>query len=353
MRAWTRKLLGLSVILLSFVLGWQILDYRDFARTAIQVPQTGQRITIPQGSSLKAIARDLASNNMIRDARWLEWMGRLQGKASRIQAGEYHVEHGTLPQQFLNMLVEGKVVQYSFTLIEGWNVKQMLAALRENPDIEQTLGNETAQTIMEAAGINGRSHGEGWFLPDTYFFIRGTTDKEILRRAYAAMLTFTGNAWDSRAKDLPYKNIEEALVMASIVEKETGVPSERKQIAGVFIRRLEKGMKLQTDPTVIYGIGDKYDGNIRRRDLRTDTPYNTYTRRGLPPTPIAMPGKAAIDAALHPADGESLYFVAKGDGSHAFSTTLDEHNQNVIKYQLKGRKKPFSSYPATTKKSGT
>lgn len=353
MRAWTRKILGFSIILLSFVLGWQILDFRDFNRTALQVPEQGQRITIPAGSSLKSIARDLAKNNMIDKPHWLEWMGRLQGKASRIHAGEYHIEQGTTPQQFLDMMVNGKVVQYSFTLVEGWNVKQMLEALKKTAHVEQTLGNETATTIMESLSLNGWSHGEGWFMPDTYFFTRGTSDKEILRRSHVAMFNFAAQAWDNRAEGLPYKDILEVLTMASIIEKETGVPFERKEIAGVFVRRLQKNMKLQTDPTVIYGIGDKYDGNIRRRDLRTDTPYNTYTRKGLPPTPIAMPGRAAIEAALNPADGTSLYFVAKGDGSHAFATTLDEHNQNVIKYQLKGRKRPFSSYPAKNKKSGT
>jgi UPF0755 protein len=353
MRAWTRKFLGLSIILLSFVLGWQIFDYRDFTRSALQVPEGGQRITIPVGSSLKSIARDLAKNSMIEKPRWLEWMGRLQGKANRIQAGEYHIEKGTSAQQFLDMLVNGKVVQYSFTLIEGWNVKQMLDALKKTPHVEQTLGNESAATIMEALSLNGWSHGEGWFMPDTYFFIRGTSDREILRRSHVAMFNFAAQAWDNRAEGLPYKDILEVLTMASIIEKETGVPFERREIAGVFVRRLQKNMKLQTDPTVIYGIGDKYDGNIRRRDLRTDTPYNTYTRKGLPPTPIAMPGRAAIEAALQPAEGTSLYFVAKGDGSHAFATTLDEHNQNVIKYQLKGRKRPFSSYPAKSKKSGT
>ncbi len=353
MRAWTRKILGFSIILLSFVLGWQILDYRDFSRSTLQVAENGQRIMIPAGSSLKSVARDLTQNSIIDSPRWLEWMGRLQGKASRIQAGEYHIEQGTTPQQFLDMLVNGKVVQYSFTLVEGWNVSQMLDALKKTPQVEHTLADESAGTIMESLSLNGWSHGEGWFMPDTYFFTRGTSDKEILRRAHVAMFNFLGQAWENRDKDLPYENILEVLTMASIIEKETGVASERREIAGVFVRRLQKNMKLQTDPTVIYGIGDKYDGNIRRRDLRTDTPYNTYTRKGLPPTPIAMPGRAAIEAALHPAEGSTLYFVAKGDGSHVFATTLDEHNQNVIKYQLKGRKRPFSSYPANNKKSGT
>jgi UPF0755 protein len=345
MRSWTQKIVGLMVILLSFVLGWQILDYRTFANTALVVPAGGQRINIPTGSSLKSIARDLNKHGMIERAGMLEWMGRLQGKAGSIKAGEYQILPDTYPGQFLDMLVSGKVVQYSFTLVEGWSVRQMMTALADNNNIKHTLTDVTAESIMPAIGIR-IPHGEGWFLPDTYFFVRDTTDKALLLRAHSAMFNQIDASWSSRAEGLPYESNYDALIMASIVEKETAVAAERSQIAGVFVRRLKKGMRLQTDPTVIYGMGEKYDGNIRLKDLRADTAYNTYTRNGLPPTPIAMPGVAAIEAALHPAEGTSLYFVAKGDGSHAFATTLEEHNQNVIKYQLNGRERPFSSAPA-------
>lgn len=353
MRPWTQKIIGLMLILFSFVAGWQILDYRSFANTAMVVPTEGQRIIIPPGSSLKSIARDLKQNGLIEQAGMLEWMGRLQGKAGHIKAGEYHIVPGTYPQEFLDILVSGKVLQYSFTLVEGWSVRQMIAALDENPYLQHTLDGVTAESIMSSIGID-IPHGEGWFLPNTYFFVRDTTDKALLLRAHAAMLNQLNTSWSSRAEGLPYESGYDALIMASIVEKETAVAAEREQIAGVFVRRLQKGMRLQTDPTVIYGIGEKYDGNIRLKDLRADTAYNTYTRSGLPPTPIAMPGAAAIEAALHPAEGTSLYFVAKGDGGHAFSATLEEHNKNVIKYQLNGRKRPFSSSPAKkTKKSET
>lgn len=349
MSTWMRKLVLLAVLLLGLLLGWQIIEYRNFVTTAFSVPDDGLRIDIPPGSSLKAISRDLEKKGLIDNAGMFEWMGRLLGLANKIQAGEYQVDANTKPRQFLDRLVTGDVIQYQFTLVEGWNVSQMLAALAENPYLEHTLGKQSAESIMPAINI-GIPHGEGWFLPDTYFFVRGTSDKNLLLRAHSAMLNQLNKSWESRAGGLPYKDGYQALIMASIVEKETGVAEERQQIAGVFVRRLQKGMLLQTDPTVIYGIGEKYDGNIRRRDLRTDTPYNTYTRKGLPPTPIAMPGTAAIEAALHPADGKTLYFVSKGDGSHAFAATLEEHNNNVIKYQLKGRKRPFSSSPAKNKR---
>jgi UPF0755 protein len=226
------------------------------------------------------------------------------------------------------------VISYSFTLVEGWTFQQVLEAVREQEALQGTFENLTAEAIMERLGHPGE-HPEGRFLADTYHFPRGTTDLALLQRAYGAMQEFLQQEWDRRAADLPFKTPYEALILASIVEKETAVAEERPQIAGVFIRRLRKGMKLQTDPTVIYGMGERFDGNIRRRDLSENTPYNTYVHRGLTPTPISMPGRDAIRAVLHPADGKSLYFVAKGDGSHYFSATLQEHNKAVRKYQLK------------------
>lgn len=274
-----------------------------------------------------------------------------EGQSSKVQAGEYHIPPGMLPNELLDMLVAGKVVQYSFTLVEGWNTRQLLAALKQNPDITHTLKTEDARQLMQELGLD-KQHAEGWFFPDTYHFVRDTSDKALLKRASAAMRTQLDEQWQQRDSGLPYENVYQALIMASIIEKETGVAEERQKISGVFVRRLQKGMRLQTDPTVIYGIGESYDGNIRRKDLRTDTPYNTYTRGGLPPTPIAMPGLAAIHAALHPADGDSLYFVASGGGAHVFSSTLEQHNEAVIKYQLKGKRRAFSSYSKNNKHKG-
>lgn len=344
MQALLRKGIGLSIIIVSFLLGWQLWEYDLFKKLPLKVPEQGQRINIRPGTPFKLVTRSLADNGIIKKPHLLEWSARLQGKAAKIQAGEYQIVHGMLPGEFLDMLVAGKVVQYSFTLVEGWNVRQLLAALKQNPDISQTLMSTDAGQLMHELGLD-KTHAEGWFFPDTYHYVRDTTDKALLRRAYATMQKQLDEQWQQRAPGLPYSSPYEALIMASIIEKETGVIEERQQIAGVFVRRLQKGMRLQTDPTVIYGIGESYDGNIRRKDLTTDTPYNTYTRGGLPPTPIAMPGLAAIHAALHPAQGDSLYFVASGGGAHVFSATLEQHNEAVIKYQLKGKRRAFSSHP--------
>jgi UPF0755 protein len=217
--------------------------------------------------------------------------------------------------------------------VEGWTFRQLLSALRRHEAVRDTLDGLSDEAIMARLGYPGK-HPEGRFLPETYQFPRGTSDLEFLRRAYDGMQRALAAAWQGRAEDLPLDSPHEALVLASIVEKETGLASERARIAGVFVRRLRRGMRLQTDPTVIYGLGEAFDGNLRRRDLAADTPYNTYTRAGLPPTPICLPGKAAIEAVMHPAHGTSLYFVARGDGSHQFSDTLEAHNRAVQKYQL-------------------
>ena len=344
MRPLLRKLLGFSIIIVSFLLGWQLWEYDVYQEVPLNVPAQGQRIDILPGTPFKVITRSLAEKGVINKPHLLEWRARLQGKASKIQAGEYHVAPGMRPAEFLDMLVAGKVVQYSFTLVEGWSVQQILTALKQNANVTQTLTGINAPQLMQTLELE-QAHAEGWFFPDTYHFVRGTTDKALLKRAYASMRRQLEEQWQQREKGLPYNNSYEALIMASIIEKETGVPEERQEIAGVFVRRLQKGMRLQTDPTVIYGMGEDYDGNIRRKDLRTDTPYNTYTRNGLPPTPIAMPGLAAIHAALHPAAGDTLYFVATGGGKHVFSTTLEEHNAAVIKYQLNGKRRTFSSNP--------
>ena len=305
---------------------------------------------VQAGSNLTRIVYDLKRKEYIGSPRYLLIYAKLSGSANKISTGEYLIKPGMSAAEFMDQILVGKVIQYSITLVEGWNIYQLLDVLNADPNITHTIQGLSHKQIMERVGYPDM-HPEGRFYPDTYHFPRGLTDIEFLQRAYTAMENKLAKEWQTRASGLPYKTPYEALSMASIVEKETGQPSERQAIAGVFIRRLEKGMRLQTDPTVIYGLLPKFDGNIRRRDLRRDTPYNTYRRRGLPPTPIAMPGGEAIHAAMHPEEGDALYFVSRGDGSHHFSATLEEHNQAVIKYQLKGRKKSFSSFDAKTGKA--
>lgn len=328
------KLAGMLVIVVSAVFGWFGYDYQAFRQTPLAVPAEGAVIEIPPGRSVRGIAQELAEKRYIDSPLYLEILARTTGTAARLQAGEYRIEPGLLPEAFLQLLVSGKVVQYTLTIVEGWTFKQMLAAVQTHPMLKQTLQGKSPQDIMDALGRTDE-HPEGRFLPDTYHFPRGMRDVDFLKRAYAAMEQTLQREWAARTPDLPFKTPYEALILASIVEKETGIAAERPRIAGVFVRRLKQGMRLQTDPTVIYGLGERFDGNIRSADLRADTPYNTYTRDGLPPTPIALPGPDAIRAVLHPAEGKELYFVATGDGSHHFSATLEEHNRAVRKYQLK------------------
>lgn len=344
MRVILFKLIGFLILTGSLVVGWFWLDYRSFASTPLNLPEEGMEYVVAPGSSLASIARDLERRGVLDSARYLMWMGRLSGNSARIQAGTYRIEPGTTPKALLRQLVEGKVALFTLTLVEGWNFRQVLDAIRQHPRIKQTLTDLDDAAIMARLGYPGM-HPEGRFFPDTYRFPDGLTDVAFLQRAYRAMEERLAAEWEGRAPGLPYKDAYEGLIMASIVEKETGLASERPMIAGVFVRRLQKGMRLQTDPTVIYGLGASFDGNLRRRDLENYTPYNTYRIRGLPPTPIAMPGGDALHAAFHPAPGNELYFVARGDGSHHFSATLEEHNAAVVKYQLKGKRKTTSGNP--------
>ncbi len=341
------RLIAVSILAAAIGGGWLWNDYRIF----LQTPMTVQPLsyTLEAGANLTRVVRDLAQQGVITKPRYLLFYARLQGNANRIGTGEYLLDAGTTPAEFYQQLVEGKVVQHALTIVEGWSFRQMMGALNAHPQIKHSLANASDAQIMDAIDHMGE-HPEGRFLPDTWHFPRGMSDVDFLRRAYAAMQAYLNHAWESRDMSLPLKTPYEALILASIVEKETGLASERPAIAGVFIRRLQKRIRLQTDPTVIYGMGARYKGNIRRSDLKRDTPYNTYRRHGLPPTPIALPGRAAIQAALHPEPGKALYFVARGDGSHYFSATLEEHNRAVIKYQLKGRKRSFSSYKSENKK---
>jgi peptidoglycan lytic transglycosylase G len=305
-----------------------------YAKSPLNIPSASQDVSIKANSGLSSIANQLVAQGVIKNKLLFIVLARLMGKEASLQAGEYTLNANVTPYELLLSLSSGKTTQAKITFIEGKTFKEMLVNLKKNPAVSNTVQKLSHAEIM--ALINAeQSHPEGLFFPDTYYFDRGTKDVVLLKRAHEIMAAKLEQAWQSREPGLPYKNSYEALIMASIVEKETGKASERPMIAGVFVNRMRIGMKLQTDPTVIYGMGDGFDGNIRRKDLRKDTNYNTYTRYGLPPTPIAMPSLAAIDAALHPAKTKALYFVGKGDGSHAFSNSLVEHNRAVAKYQLK------------------
>jgi UPF0755 protein len=328
------KLIGFTVLLGSLLLAWAWMEYEDFRNTPLKLAEQSVIFEVPKGATLGAVARDLEKAGLIKDARYLKWYGRYTGQANQIRAGEYRLTDTLRPDDLLALLVSGKSVNYSLTLLEGWNIRQVRAAVAAHEALEQTLDGVDDDELMTLLGLPG-VHAEGQFFPDTYQFTRGMSDLEFLRRAQRMMDQELTAAWSQKAEDIPLKSPYEALILASIVEKETGQASERAQIAGVFTRRLRKGMKLQTDPTVIYGMGERFDGNIRRKDLREDTPYNTYVHTGLPPTPIAMTGRGALLAAVNPAPGKEIYFVARGDGTHAFSATLSEHNAAVRKYQLK------------------
>lgn len=307
-------------------------SYQGFKQTALNIAQT-ETFTIDAGTSFDRVNEQLVARGIVERPRYMSLLARETGLATRIRTGEYQLTPGMTPVSLLELLVSGKVMQYTLTLVEGWNLREVLAAVEADPVLEKTLDYADRKQLMTQLGLPAQS-AEGLFFPDTYYFPRGTTDRAFLQRAYDRLQSVLQEEWQQRAENLPYKSPYEALIMASIVEKETGLAAERGAIAGVFVRRLHKGMKLQTDPTVIYAMGEQFDGNIRKKDLSIDSPHNTYRYRGLPPTPIALAGREAIHAALHPESGKTLYFVAKGDGSHYFSETLAEHNRAVAKYQL-------------------
>lgn len=329
-------LAGLLVLLLSVGAGVAAVDFFRFLHSPVQL-DSGESLVfeIDSGMSVRRIADSLAERGVIDRPLYFRATARFNGDSRRIQAGEYVIDPGMTPYRILDKFVRGDVKQYRFAIIPGWTFDEMMAALRDQSAIERTLDGLSPDEIMAELGYP-EQHPEGRFFPDTYQFSRGRTDKELLTRAYKRMETVLTEEWENRTEGLPLETPYETLILASIVERETGVPEERARIAGVFIERLERGMRLQTDPTVIYGMGDAYDGDIRYRDLREDTPYNTYTRGGLTPTPIAMPSRAAIHGTLHPDRRGELYFVSTGDGRHVFSETLEEHNKAVVKYQLDG-----------------
>ena len=319
-----------GVVVLAFA--WQ--RFRAFADTPLPGIGTDAALVVARGDNLDKVLGKLQAQGITTGDR-LAWqlLARQTGAAGRLQVGEYALATATTPRALLVAMRDGKVVRRKFTIVEGWTIRDLRAALRKAPLLAQKTAGMDDAALMAALGHPGQ-HPEGRFLPETYAWVRGDADLDVLERAYAAMDEALAAAWAARAPDLPLANPGEALTLASIVEKETGVADERPQIAGVFVRRLQAGMRLQTDPTVIYGMGSRYAGNLRRADLMTDTPYNTYTRAGLPPTPIAMPGKAALRAATRPAPGDALYFVAVGDGSgrHVFSASLADHNAAVKDY---------------------
>ena len=327
-----KKFLAVLIVLAvvtAVAAGWAWRQYQAFLGTPLAIPGVGTILTVPAGASGGQIVTLLERDGMTRSGWPWRLLMRLEPHVYR--AGEYRLEAGMTPREVLEQLASGNVVQYRFTAVEGWTFRQLAAALAQDGVLVQTMDLDTAAEIDRLNGELGIDHPEGWFLPETYQFTRGDSDRELLGRMHTAMGAALADAWESRQLDLPLNSPYELLVLASIIEKETALADERSQIAGVFIRRLRKGMRLQTDPTVIYGMGDAFDGDIRSRDLATDTPYNTYTRHGLPPTPIALPGRASLMAAAQPEPGDTLYFVADGEGGHTFSTTLEEHQAAVRK----------------------
>jgi UPF0755 protein len=305
----------------------------NYLRSPVPNAAAGLVFEIRPGSSLASVSRQLAELGVIERPQIFGLWARYQGVADRIKVGEYAVGIGQSPAQLLADMVAAKTIQYRLTLVEGWTFAQALAEIHRNPQISNTLAEKSLKQISEEMGLT-ISNPEGLIFPDTYFFTGKTTDLEILRRANTRLDEMLSKAWEQRLGALPYGSPYEALIMASIIEKESGASSERGDIAGVFVRRLELGMRLQSDPTVIYGMADNYQGDIRSADLRQRTPYNTYRVNGLPPTPIALVGLESIRAALNPLPGDALYFVAKGDGTHYFSSSLEEHNLAVARFQL-------------------
>ncbi len=325
-------LLGIVVVAGIALWGWN--DYQSFLKNERSIPTRAQSFTVQSGWSAKRVASEFNQLGVIDKPHWFELYARQSGLAPKIKSGEFNLPAVATVPELMDVLVAGKTVQYKQTIIEGHNWRQLRAQLASSSDLVQTVNELSDEELMAKLGLDGQ-HPEGVFFADTYSFPKNFTDIEYLQRANSTLLKVLNEEWEKRQEGLPFESPYEALILASIVEKETAVPEERPEIAGVFVSRLRKGMRLQTDPTVIYGMGEAYDGNIRRKDLRTDTPYNTYTRGGLPPTPISMVGRDAIQAVMNPQSTKALYFVARGDGTHQFSENIDQHNAAVRKYQLK------------------
>jgi len=332
------KKILLFILLLIVIAGgialWYWNDYKHYLTESVVSAQSEQSVTIKKGDLIRHIAKQLHSLNIISHPEYFRLYARLSKKASKVKAGEYALKSGMTIVDIIDLFISGKVIQYSQTIVEGLMVKEVLNAIKNNKNLVHTEHKDYQQDLLKFLNSDYTSL-EGLLYPDTYNFPRNTSDFQFIKRAYKQMQKVLAEEWQNREKNLPLKNPYEALILASIVEKESGVSSERDKIAGVFIRRLKKKMRLQSDPTIIYGIGESYDGNIRRRDINKKTAYNTYQIDRLPPTPIAIAGREAIHAVLHPDKGKSLYFVADGSGGHVFSNNLKAHNRAVRKYILK------------------
>nr|WP_272969299.1 endolytic transglycosylase MltG [Pseudomonas sp. SWRI51] len=342
-------LLEMGLILAGLALGWSAWKVYSVLEQPLQVAQE-RMLDVPAGATPNRMFYRMQTDGLLDDAVWLRLYWRFNMAGTPLHTGEYRITPGMTVGQLFDAWRRGDVVQYNITLVEGWTFRQVRAAVAKHEKLGHTIDGLSDAEVMDKLGHTG-VHPEGRFFPDTYRFVRGMSDVELLQQAYMRLDEVLAKEWAARSEGLPYRDPYQALIMASLVEKETGVPQERGQIAGVFVRRLRLGMMLQTDPTVIYGMGERYNGRITRADLRAPTPYNTYTMSGLPPTPIAMVGREAIHAALNPSDGTSLYFVARGDGSHVFSDDLDDHNSAVREFQLK-RRADYRSSPAPQAQPG-
>jgi len=349
-RYWIFELIRKLVVLLlvglfsaALLLGYGAWKYDAALKQPLNLTQE-QLLDVPAGATPTGTFNRLEADGVLDGAFWLRLYWRFNLDGQPLHSGEYRMTPGMTAQGLISLWQRGEVVQYSLTLVEGWNFRQVRSALAKHEKIVQTLSGLSDSEVMEKLGHPG-VFPEGRFFPDTYRFVRGITDVEFLKKAYNRLDDVLAQEWSKRAADAPYTDPYQALIMASLVEKETGVPEERGQIAGVFVRRMKIGMLLQTDPTVIYGLGERYNGKLTRAHLKEANPYNTYMIAGLPPTPIAMVGREAIHAALNPVPGSSLYFVARGDGSHIFSDDLDAHNAAVREFQLK-RRADYRSSPA-------
>ena len=329
-----KKTFVLLVLMAIIAIGLLWQHYQAFADKSLMMSSEERILSVESGDGFHNVLKKIRALGIAQGSDF-EWkaLSREMKVASHMQVGDYAITSGLSPRTILQRIKDGDIIQRKFALIDGWNFRDLRKALKNSGHIEHLTDQLSDAELMAKLGASG-VHPEGRFLPETYLYSRGTSDLDLLLRAYEGMQDALAEAWDKRQDGLPLTNPDELLTLASIVEKETGAAEERPMIAGVFIRRMNTGMRLQTDPTVIYGIGSAYDGNIRKKDLQTDTPYNTYTRDGLPPTPIAMPGKPALEAAANPAEGDALFFVARGDGSgrHVFSKDLDDHNAAVRQY---------------------